>query len=402
MSSTKWAYPLHTLLTEEDLQSFITFATVNVASSDSPELTSSLEWQRRTLQSLFTALLYYGEVRPCLAYAKATGQVQKAEEKEAVLVEETGKALHLAKGANQTLKEIVSKVNAQDSKTSEETPTSLSKVEVIPYNTFIISNTLEYRNKSSPEGVAELLLQKMAKSVYASVLLALVHAKPLAQPVGPPDLNHDGACNIPPSPTPDTSAPVDIFLEDFDISSHIFPGTVTMLIRSLECLLKKATCSHQQLRELDLLAVLSFWYECNSVIEKPADPEKPAGPPKLKAKEVEKKVAVPTGFLITSEECYNTLVEFLLAQISISPALWQVSLINVLGNVCSSMVVDYDKLLALLVKFFLSASLSVDSGLVQKIVATLMPQAFQSGSKGATLSGLYMLLEILTTALQTK
>lgn len=389
LCSTKWSYPLHTLLSQEDLHLFLTSATLSIASSDSPALMSSLEWRQRTLQGLFTALLYYGEVRPCLAYATAAGL-----EKEVPATPMGQADGAVSKGASQSLKEIVLNVN-QDLKAIREVSPPLSKVEVIPYSTFIISNTLEYRSKSSPEGMAELQLQKMAKSIYASVLFALVHAKPLSQPMGLGGHNRDGHSNTPPLPA---TTPVDGFLDDFDCSLHIFPETISMLVCSMECLLKKAMSSHQ-LQEVDLLAVLSLWHECNTVLMVPPIQLLSSNlTPKAKAAKLS---VARTTFMVTSEVCFCTLVDFLLAQTSISPALWQVSLMNIVGNLHSTLTVDYDKLLALLVKLFLSSS-SVDSGMVQKMVNTIRPLMLQSSSKGMLLSGSYMLLRILTTALQKR
>ena len=396
LCSTKWSYPLHTLLNQEDLQLFLTSATLSIVSSDSPTLTSSLEWRQRTLQGLFMALLYYGEVMPCLAYVSAVGLDE--EKIETLPVCQAGAAVSFVKGAAscQSLKEIALNRSAQDLKATGEASIPLSKVEVIPYSTFIISNTIEYRNKSSPVGVAELQLQKMAKSIYASVLFSLVHPKPLTQPSGSPDRNRDEHSS-PPMPA---VAPVDQFLNDFDCSLHVFPETVSMLVYSMECLLKKATSSHQLLSKIDLLSVLSLWHECNSVLTLPPVTLLFSNlTPKAKAAKLS---AAHTTFMVTSEVCYWTLVDFLLAQSSISPALWQISLVNIMGNLQSSLTVGYDKLLAVLVKLFLSSSSLVDSGLVQKIVKTLRPLTFHSHGKGTWLTGSYMLLQILTTALQKR
>ena len=368
LCSTKWCYPLHTLLSQDDLRNLLQSASFSITPSDKPTVTASLELQRGMLQSVFSALLFYGEVWPCVFYAKAIKQHGKDEAK--------------SKGTHTK--------SAMEYPSSKEPAKDLSKVETIPYNTFIISNTLEYRNRTNPESVAELHLQKVARAIYGSVLLALVHAKPLAQQEEhDPDQIEEGA---------ETSILKDKFLQrQSSCDMLIFPETLSMLVSSIEELLKKAAAYHQLLNETDILAVLSLWHRCNAVLTGRSKPPSTSGEEKSK-KRTEHKVV----YVVTSETCFYILVDFLLAQTSISPAVWQTALICILGNLRSKCTLEYDQLLELLVKFFLSTSSAVDHGLVQRIMATLLPLSLHSARHEDTLSGACLLLEILVATLQKR
>lgn len=377
LCSTKWSYPLHTLLSEADLHSLLRSSTFSLSPSDSSLVGVSLELQRGMLQNLFCALLFYGEVWPCTNFTRILKTSEPASDRSVAM--KIGKS-------NSGLS--CSKDSVKDSKYS---PT---KVESIPYNTFIISNTLEFRKRTTPESVAELHLQKVARAIYGSVLLALVHAKPLNPSRASEDRELDHEVDV-----DEVSILKDQFIQGLESSDvHVFPETLSMLIRSIEELLKQATAHHQLLNETDIIAVLSLWHKCNAVLSKEQEPLVPSTKKKLDKKSVDQHVI----YLVTSESCFYTLVDFLLTQTFLSPAVWQAGLVCILGNLRSKLVIGYEKVLELLVKFFQCSPSTVDPGLAQKLTAAVLPLNLHSSSRGATLSGGCVLLDVLITVLHNR
>jgi len=368
LSTTKWSYPLHTLLGENDLRDLLRSASFSISPTDNVTAATSQELQRGMLQNLFSALLYYGEVRPCVHLAKTTELCQDQRE--------MPPARHPGAKSSQVFS-LTSPIVVKDP----------SKVESIPYNAFIISNCLEYRGRNSPESMAELQLQKVSKAIYGSVLLALMHVNPVAHDrlrsdVSAEDKNKEFEMK-------------DKFLQDLKLGDvHVFPQTLGMLTGAMETLLKQATAFHQLVNETDVHAVLSLWHKCNGVLSSSQDPPSTADRSSSKSQ--------PYVYMVTSELCFSTLVDFLLSQSFISPAVWQSSLVCILGNLRSKLAIEYDRLLALLVKFFYYSSSAVAPGLAQRVMAAVLPLYLYSPSRDTNLSGGCLLLEILVTILQKR
>ena len=365
LSSTKWSYPLHTLLEESDLLDLLRSASFSITATDNVTATTSVELQRAMLQNVFSALLYYGEVRPCVSMVKAAkpqGEIP-ARQPEA-------------------------RSSLVSSFTSPKEVKDANKVESIPYNAFIISNCLEYRSRNGPESMAELHLQKVSKAIYGSVLLALMHVKPVALK---DHLQSDVLAenrNVEP-------VVKDKFLQDLELGNdHVFPRTLGMLTGAMETLLKQATAFHQLVNETDVIAVLALWHKCNGVLSSSLEPQSSADKPNATSQ--------PYAYLATSKLCFSTLVDFLLSQSFISPAVWQSSLVCVLGNLRSKLSIKYDRLLALLVRFFHYGSSAVAPGLARRVMTAVLPLYLYSPSRDTTLSGGCLLLEILVTILQKR
>ena len=314
-------------------------------------------------------MLYYGEVKPCQEHAVASG----------MMVEKPKKAVKVKAKAVPLNRVLLKKRSLKSFRAagSESRDKKTTKVDPVPYNSFIISNIIESRTIFKPESSPELQLQKIAKGVYGSILLTLLNARPLS---------HSIASRI--KEEEENQIVADSYLGKIEsINFCVFPETVFMLVQSLESLLNSATNCHQLLSNTDLVLVLSLWHELNTVLMIPKD--------QLDNLKVQQ---------ITSENCFSLLVNFLLDQTSIAPTLWQASLVNIIDFLRdeSDYTVDYDKLLSLLVKFFVSGTL-VESGLIEKVACSLMSVfAFHSKVKKCKLHGSFMLLEILLMALQKR
>ncbi len=366
MSTTKWCYPLHTLVDQEELNQLLLYSTSSISptspSADSAKLTISLEWRRRTLQNLCLSVLHYGEVKPCLDVMGAgSKKLEQPLPERVVMVRK--------------VKLRTSSLNWLPKKKTDgklEKKDASSKISNVHYNTFIISNTIESRRALMPDVVPELQLQKIAKGVYGSILLSLLNARPLTQA-------------LPADKTEDVS---DIYLQN---KSPVFAETISMLVCSLEQLLKQASGSHQLLNDVDMFMVLSFWHEMNYILT-PIDQS-----PGL--------CYTDNLHQVTSSECCSLLVNYLLSQPSIPPKLWQPSIINITSSLLykKHLFDDYDKLLAVFVKFFLSSNSNM-SALVPWIVGILLSEdrSLVSHAHKDNLSGNCLLLEILITALRNR
>ena len=207
-------------------------------------------------------------------------------------------------------------------------PTSLVQ---LPYNSFIISNSIDYRIFSSHEISSELELQQLAKKVYESVLHSLLHARP----------------------TPDTIAdtlsgelsPVDEkgdFLEG-DEHEGPFAVSTSMLTSAIEQLLEKARVPQSN---LDLVSILEFCNDLNSLlpISSPPDPkegatkqlEPPASAPSLPPRGVKptagsKQESTENQYPFTvAPVCSRRILSLLLSCLSStqnpSSKMWQVSI----------------------------------------------------------------------------
>ena len=323
-------------------------------------------------------MLYYGEVRPSLKLEKQkTGEIESEKPEPAAIFKVKTKTPSTSMSLSSfRLKRFAYHRNQSSTSLTEEKK-QVSRVKSVHYHTFIISSTIEYRSLCMPQYLAELQLQKVAREVYRSILSTLLSPKPLSPSLVKPQEE-------------DVSTVDDMYLETAAGSNHgiVFQDTISMLSQSLENLLKSATDQHQLLNDTDLLTVLSLWHELNTV---------------LLASGKEDQAAQP----IASRNCYHILVDFLISSTCISPAMWQLSLVNILTSLGAfqkeDQSVDYDKLVLLLVKFFLFSPFNV-TDLIRKIVRSLidLKVGLFSTAKTSKLSGSCLLLEVFITALQKR
>lgn len=301
--------------------------------------------------------------------------------------------------------------------------TTTRKLDTVHYSTFIISNAIEHRSLVKPDLMPELQLQKVAKSVYGSILLAMLNARSAA---AQSQQQIHGKLGGETSANNDENYEDDVYLrglEDSGSSSilYVFPESVSMLVESLEHLLKMATAQHRLLSNLDLHAVLSLWHELNLTM--------------LSLTASGGGESSSSQLVLSSEECYAVVVEFLLRETSLSPALWQLSLLNLLTHLRhkrgkEEVGTSYEKLLAVLVRFFQQQQHSVGdeggggcgdqegggagggrcavmmTGLVEEMVAILSGAGedivFVVGRSDGVLSGTWLLLEVLMESLKNR
>lgn len=227
--------------------------------------------------------------------------------------------------------------------------------------------------------IPELQLQKIAKGVYGAILLSLLSARPLA----PSDVAKP------------KGAATDVYLEKLG-HTHcccVFPETISMLIGSIEHLLKSTTSCHQLLTNVDLLLVLSLWHEMNEILATPYN-------------QPTEQFDLDEPRLVNSERCCALLVDYLLNQPSVTPTVWQAALANILSGLQrkKDLFVDYDKLRSVLVKFLVSSTAVATSGLVSRIVGALLGEERRlvSSDVEGKLSGACLLLDVLITALHKR
>lgn len=335
---------------------------------------ASLEWRRRTLQNLCLSILHHGEVKPCLEVNKARTKQEKAPCK--VVVVKMKKSKVLPKN-----RQVIQRKKVDSKERKARSP--------VHYSTFVISNIIEYRRLFMSDCMPEHQLQKIAKGVYGSILLSLLNARPLSRPL---------------LVKPKEAEPVvddDAYLHEMESLSQqqcrAFPATLTMLVSSIQHLLEVATGCQPMLSKVDMLTVLSFWHEINQVLATPTTTS-----PSHSS-------ATTDSALVTSRSCCSILVDHLLSQATISPTLWQAALVNILSSLrCYRLDLfdDYDKLLAILVQYFVSSDVAVvaESGLVPAIVRTLLGfnRELVSRAKERTLPGDCLLMEVLITAVKKR
>lgn len=337
---------------------------ISVSADSAGLAATSLEWRRRALQNLFLSILYHGEVRPCQEVARANAK--KLEQASKVQARAT-RPRHRSSSLNRVVQR--KKVDAKERRASKVGPAQ--------YTSFVISCSIEYRRWLMPDSIPERQLQKMAKGVYGSILLSLLNARPLAQSSGKPG-EEGGVAR-------------DVYRNKLEgvVSCRTFPETLSMLVCALEQALRSATAARQSPSKADLLTTLSFWHEINDVLVIPAHQYE-----HLNMDDIPQ---------ATSTNCCLILVDYLLTQTIVPPAVWQASLTNLLMGLLNrkDLFVDYDKLLSMLVQFFTSASVVV-SDLVPRIVNTLLDgeRELVSEAKGLVLSGDCLLLEVIIIALQ--
>lgn len=312
------------------------------------------------------SILYHGEVKPCLEVAKVNCRSH-------VKACQTVKVKKVKFRSVSTSRLILKKKYEY---VREKKPVKGSSVH---YNTFVISNSIESRRLYMADTIPELQLQKIAKGVYGSILLSLLSARPLA----PSDVvEPEGAV-------------ADVYLKRLGPAhcSCVFPESVSMLVGSVEHLLKSTTDCHQLLNNVDLLLVLSLWHEMNEILAMPYN--QPA-----------EQLDLGEPQLVNSEQCCIILVDHLLSQPSVTPTVWQASLANILSTLQrrTELFVDYDKLLSVLVKFLVSSTAGASSGLVSRIVVALLGEERRlvSSSVEGKLSGACLLLDVLITALHKR
>ena len=272
---------------------------------------------------------------------------------------------------------------------SREKKAVSSKISPVHYRTFIISNSVEYRRWLMPDSTPERQLQKIAKGVYGSILLSLLNARPLVQ-------SRDE--KSPGEGEGEKGVAEDIYLDKLECLtlSWAFPETLSLFVSALEDALQSATTTatvgtRQPTNRLDLPTTLSFWHEINEVLAMPVA--------------LDESLNQDHAPQVTSTRCCRILVDYLLSQTKLPPTVWQASLTNLLSSLQHQrdLFNDYDKLLSVLVRFFTTSSCVTVSGLVPRIVSTMLghEQRLVSERRGyATLSGDCLLLEVIITALQ--
>ena len=252
----------------------------------------------------------------------------------------------------------------------------------LPYQSFIISNTIDSRLLHSTELPAELALQCTARKVYESVLVALMNARPIP----PGDLGVKGE-EMSPDQEPNASSG-------------------EMLCKSIEQLLEKAMSPQSN---IDLVSVLEFWNELNSVSESSG---RRGDGNKMTPPLAEKKERLNTcGLPLCSKHMLQLLLDNLLAPSPPCSRMWQLglSLIHTAVGQSQGYTVDSDQLLDVLVKLFsggeqVSGTDSIQASSVSTFLVDLVPLCVgRSGLDGMGREerlGVHLLLEVLITVLE--
>ena len=247
-----------------------------------------------------------------------------------------------------------------------------------PYASYIISNSFDYRIHSSLEISAELELQQLAKRVYESVLHSLLHARPT-----PDSANETLSGQV----SPVMGVEKDVLVEDREVEEP-FAVSINMLTQAIEQLLAKALTPQSN---LDLVSVLEFSNDLNSLlpvysslvprrlleeqVAKKLPPDTPGPPtfPQLGLQlaydsklggEHEDYIFPFTVAPVTSKKILSLLLDYLLNTQTPSAKMWRISIsvmrmaLRYLWYFDSAkkvpIDVDYEKLLAVFMKLFLS------------------------------------------------
>lgn len=288
----------------------------------------------------------------------------------------------------------------------------------LSYQSFIISNAVDARLSHSLELPAELTLQCMARTVYKSVLMAVLNSRPLQ--VGAPPYLGEG--------------------EKEESQRHDIPqelSSAAMLCHSIEQLLERAALVHS---DIDIVSLLELWNELNSVIEEPvADTDEPAGnggcatapllgeEPGTETEAVQEKRnrfrgdrddSSPTslaGLPICTKKVMNLLLDILLSSSSptspssSSPKTWQLGVVllhtAVKHHRGREVPVNWEKLLAVFVALFTTASTAgIQDELVSSLLFELVPARVErnqlDGMDREVRRGIHLLLEVLITVLE--
>ena len=270
----------------------------------------------------------------------------------------------------------------------------------LPYQSFIISSTVDSRLLCSTELPAELELQCVAKKVYEAVLVALLNTRPnLLEPALQPAFSEDVQHKR--EPTAAVSA--------------------AMLCQSLEGLLER---SLQPQSDVDIIATLELWSQLNSLAPTREQEEKQSSTTKDDARP-----PLPpsvSGLPILSRKAVTLLLESLLSEHSQSAKVWQlgITLLHTVmrereANLASSrhheILGDGCLLSRVLVKLFSSdeklwSSSAIQSTVLAKflegLVPVKMPGACEEGWRGEEEEGerwgVHILLWVLVTVLKKR
>lgn len=171
----------------------------------------------------------------------------------------------------------------------------------LPYNSFIISGTLDSRLLHTVHLPAELELQNLARQAYERVLVTLLNARPcLVQ-----------SCNV-------------VQEEEASMQEHghePVSRSLDMLCTSMEQLLEQALSPQSN---IDIVSVLELWNELNSLLEErttePTDQKKAEN-------DLEKQILPDSsGIPICSHHAINLLLDNLFLSTSSSARLWQLGM----------------------------------------------------------------------------
>ncbi len=296
----------------------------------------------------------------------------------------------------------------------------------LSYQSFIISNSVDARLQYSLELPAELSLQCMARTVYESVLVAVLNTRPLP-PLCPllVGLGGEKEEDVPlcPGPAKQSSA--------------------MMLCHSIEQLLERAIVPKS---DVNIVSVLELWNELNSVVTEPLPEESGSGAtaPLLGEKpgtdievEVRKKKEIYlgdwredvslsplAGLPICTQRAINLLLDTLLSpspsSSSSSPSssspssssskTWRLGLVLLHTAVRHysgrEIPVDWEKLLAVLVAVFSNGVYTADAQdeVVPSLLVDLIPakvgRSKLDGMGREERTGIHLLLEVLISVLE--
>ena len=284
----------------------------------------------------------------------------------------------------------------------------------LSYQTFIISNTIEHRLQFTVEFPMEVELQGLAKKVYESVLLALLHAQPGLPP--PSDTLED--------------LPEAVRAEEDGIEPVSISLSAAMLCHAIEKLLEKAVVPQS---DIDIVAVLELWNVLNSLLPTSIDhkPRKPLAQEQLSSAVTVAENPEPTsemkeqntihlkdgdqpitaGLPIYSHHALDLLLDSLLmTSPPPSAKMWQlaVSLLHTAlrhmwATVCvrgRSVDIDDSKLLKVLVRLFSSTSnvSGFQGSVVTAMLSELVPMHLAGSSEKR---GVHLLLEVTVMLLES-
>ena len=304
------------------------------------------------------------------------------------------------------------------SSSSNNTGSTPDQQQQLPYNSFIISNSVEYRLLSSLELPAELELQAVARKTYKSVLLSLLHALPSGQTV-------KGDMTL---------------CDELYAGKNPFEHTTDMLIRAIEYLLEQVLRPQSS---VSMVAVIELWGElhglfpCTSgrkfrkVLEdhlhrppsstpkpQPNEQDDTEQPKRKKVPQfddllMEKEAkTLPIVTAISSHKTFGHLLDCLLESCTASDGIWQLCFMMMRDHLRhlwdyhtppdEGVKVDYSKLLRVYVKLFsenIRLNEMQESGLSGNL-SQLIPVELDRGNNRGAWLGVHLLLEVLVTLLE--
>ena len=180
-----------------------------------------------------------------------------------------------------------------------------------PYGSVIISNSVDYRLRSSPDLTAELRLQCMARDVHRSVLVALLNARPPVAISSKPPAQRSLE-----KPHTETARVVEGDKEEE-------ADSVAMLCTAVERLLSQAANPAPRQPSIDVVATLELWHEANLLLDGCRQPGSVQSEPLDTATPTPSRSPPVPPVLVCSDEAVSLLLDCLLSQPSPSASVWQ-------------------------------------------------------------------------------